>query len=71
MDEQAARIAAFLAQFFTVDQGIDVLRRPSHQKAAIEMLISNEVMTAAEIRAEALSDYSVIIPYEYFPGGTA
>lgn len=66
MDEQLERIALFLGQYFTVDEGIQYLRDPTVQRDAIHRLIQDEIMTEAEIRLEAARDFSVIIPHEYF-----
>lgn len=64
--ESLERIAMFLGQYFTVDEGVHLLREPAYQKDAIRQLIEKRIMTAEEIRLEAARDYSVIIPWAYF-----
>jgi len=64
--ETLRRIAGFLAQYVhwhgsPPEPQIPVIVH------AIDLLISEEVMTAEEIRREALQECSVIIPAELFP----
>ena len=58
----------FLSVYLTCpDTGAPIPPSPAHIKAGIMMLIDENVMTAEEIREEALRDYNVIIPAEYLP----
>lgn len=66
MNEQLERIALFLGQYFEVDDGVRHLREPLYQKDAIRQLIEKHIMTADEIRMEAVRDFNVIIPAAYF-----
>jgi len=72
MMEQLKRIAAFLNQYVQPNEGSAILpANETYIKAAIEVLITDGVMTAEEIKAEALEEYSVIIPFHLFPLTTA
>lgn len=66
--EQLIRIATFLSQYVNRADGGTVLPPdPAFIKSAIKVLIDNKVMTAEQIRREALKEYLVIIPYDFFP----
>lgn len=66
--EQLKRIAAFLNQYVQPNEGSAILPADENYiKEAIEMLITDEIMTAEEIRAEALEEYDVIVPWNLFP----
>ena len=64
--ETLRRIACFLAQYVHSHGSPPAPRIPviAH---AIRLLISEDVLTAEEIRREALRECSVIIPAELFP----
>ena len=68
IDESLYRICNFLNQFVWVEGGL-LRPDPNHIKAAIKLLIEKQVMSKDEMRKEALRDYLVIIPDEFFPGG--
>ena len=66
--DQYQRIAAFLTQYCSREDGNPVLPPdPEYLKSAIALLIDEGVMTADEIRAEALDEFDVIIPSDWFP----
>ena len=66
--EQLKRIAAFLNQYVKPNEGSAILPADeAYIKAAIEVLISDGVMTADEIKVEALEEYDVIVPFYLFP----
>lgn len=66
--DQYQRIAAFLTRYCMRGDGNPVLPPdPAYLKAAISLLIERDVMTADEIRAEALDEFNVIIPSDWFP----
>lgn len=61
------RLAAFLSQY-AQPWGGGVLRADAAMvKDAIALLIDEEVMTAEEIRQEALEEFGVIVPAELLP----
>jgi len=67
MDEQLKRIAYFLSQYVHCNGGplpwddIEVI------KDAVAIVLNDEVMTVDEMRREALKEYDVIIPWDFFP----
>ena len=68
MNDQLQLIAAFLSQYVTSNRGgLSVPADPAFLKDGIRLLIEKRVMTAEEIKIEALKEYSVIIPYYLFP----
>lgn len=67
-DEMLYRICNFLNQFVWVEGGL-LKPEPAHIRDAIKLLIAENVMSKDEMRKEALRDYLVIIPNDFFPGG--
>ncbi len=63
--EANQRITAFLSQFVHLSGSL-VPPDESYIKDAIQVIIENEVMTKEELRLEAITDYSVIIPEDFF-----
>ena len=61
------RLACFLSQYARSKDGGVILPETAHVKDAIRLLISEEVMTAEEIRREALEEFGVIVPAELLP----
>lgn len=67
MTEQSFRIGAFLSQYVNPAYDGQTLTEPAVQRDAIALLIEENVMSADQIRPEALRDYDVIIPDYLFP----
>ena len=67
MDGQLKRIAAFLNQYVNCDGYPTLPENEVFVKDAISVLVEQNVMSVSEIRREALRDYDVIIPWDYFP----
>ena len=67
MTEQSFRIGAFLSQYVNPAYDGQTLTEPAVQRDAIALLIEENVMSADQIRREALRDYDVIIPDYLFP----
>ena len=66
--EQVLRIAAYLSQYIVADNGFPVLpSKPDILKKAIKMVMDGYGMTEEDVKKEALSDFDVIIPYDWFP----
>lgn len=61
------RLAAFLSQYAQKRGGGVVQAEVPMVKDAIALLIDEEVMTAEEIRREALEEFGVIVPAELLP----
>ena len=61
------RLACFLSQYARSKDGGVIPPETAHVKDAIRLLISEEVMTAEEIRREALEEFGVIVPAELLP----
>ena len=61
------RLAAFLSQYARSRDGGVIPPETAYVKAAIRLLIDEEVMTAEEIRREALKEFGVIVPSELLP----
>ena len=61
------RLAAFLSQYTRNKGGGVIPPEPGYVKDAIRLLIDEEVMTAEEIRREALQEFGVIVPAELLP----
>lgn len=61
-------IAAFLSQYVHAKATASgrVPPSPDMIKAAIQVLIDEDVMTRDEIRLKALAEYDVFIPDDYF-----
>lgn len=68
MNEQLELIAHFLSKYAVpTSGGLSLPADPAYIRDAIRALIEEKVMTADEIRREALKEQSVIIPYDFFP----
>lgn len=66
-NDQYRLIAAFLSQYLTAnDDGLAIPPIENYLREGLCMLVRDGVMTAEEIRQEALDDYSVIIPWFLF-----
>lgn len=61
------RLACFLSQYARDKDGGVVQAEVPMVKDAIDLLIDEEVMTAEEIRREALEEFGVIVPAELLP----
>lgn len=61
------RLAAFLSQYARDKDGGVIPPELAYVKDAIALLIDEEVMTAEEIRREALEEFDVIVPAELLP----
>lgn len=61
------RLACFLGQYAQKRGGGVVQAEVPMVKDAIRLLIDEEVMTAEEIRREALEEFGVIVPAEPLP----
>lgn len=62
-----SRLACFLSQYAQKRGGGVVQADVPMVKDAIRLLIDEEVMTAEEIRQEALEEFGVIVPAELLP----
>lgn len=62
-----SRLACFLSQYAQDKDGGVIPPEPAYVKSAIRLLIDEEVMTAEEIRREALEEFGVIVPAELLP----
>ncbi len=61
------RLAAFLSQYARDKDGGVIPPESAYVKDAIRLLIDEEVLTAEEIRREALEEFGVIVPAELLP----
>ena len=61
------RLACFLSQYAQSKGGGVIQAEVPAVKDAIRLLIDEEVMTAEEIRREALEEFGVIVPAELLP----
>ncbi len=61
------RLACFLSQYARSWGGGLIRAEAAMVKDAIGLLIDEEVMTAEEIRREALAEFGVIVPTELLP----
>ena len=62
-----SRLSCFLSQYARDKDGGVIQAEVPIVKDAIRLLISEEVMTAEEIRREALEEFGVIVPAELLP----
>ena len=60
-------IAQFLGQYLQANDGMVFPANVDYIKDGISVLLEQSIMTVSEMREEALRDYSVIIPWEFFP----
>ena len=67
MDEQLKRIAYFLSQYVHCNGGPIPWDDVEVIKDAVSIVLEDEVMTVDEMRREALKEYDVIIPWNFFP----
>ena len=66
--ENLKRISAFLSQYVRPIEGSAIIPADeAYIKDAIGFLITEGLMTADEIRFEALDEFDVIVPYYLFP----
>ena len=61
------RLACFLSQYVQGGYARVIEPDAAMVKDAIRLLIDEEVMTAEEIRREALEEFGVIVPAELLP----
>ena len=67
MNDFLCRCAAYLSQYCDYYDGNPVLPPEENTlKDAVKTIIENQVMSASELRAEALSEFGVIIPAGWF-----
>lgn len=67
MSEFLSRLAAYLSQYCDYYDGNPVL--PPEEdvlRDAVKTIIENQVMSVDELKAEALSEFGVIVPYSWF-----
>ena len=65
--ETRQRIAAWLSKWVYAHGGHVVPPDERYLREGIGLLIREGVMTRQEVRAEALDEYDVIIPEDFFP----
>ncbi len=65
--ETRRRIAAWLSKYVRTRGGRVVPPDEGFLRDGIGLLIREGVMTKQEVRAEALNEYDVIIPEDFFP----
>lgn len=62
-----SRIAAFLSEYVQMGDGGPVPPDPAYIRAALTVLVEDEVFSIEEIKRYALQDYDVIIREDLFP----
>lgn len=67
MTEQLVRITGFLRQYVQQPDGKPLPPTQAHIICGIKVLIEDGIMTAEDIRFEALRDFDVFIPDNFFP----
>ena len=68
MNDQLCRLASFLSEYCQTIEGCPILPPdPAYLKCAVEALIKENIFTPDDLKKKAIADYSVIIPYDWFP----